>query len=275
MMGSLQAGCRRRAGLGLWAWGFLLLTAAAWLLRSAESRPEPIRVLIVTGQDYPGRAWRQTAPAIRTLLEEDPGFTVRVVEDPSALDSAMLAGYQVVLLHFQNWQTAGPGVAARAGLQRYVAGGGGLVSVHFACGAWHGEWPEFQNMVGRVWRGPQGPQHDPRGRFTVQVADSTHPVMAGLTDFETDDELYTCLVGEAPIHLLAEARSEVDQQRHPMAFVRGYGRGRVFLTTLGHDVKALTNSAVPRLLRQACAWAGGRGPEGMAKTEVISPGSPP
>ncbi len=225
-----------------------------------QAQANPIRVLLVTGQDYPGHVWRETAPALRQLLEEDKRFVVRILEDPHALDSATLTNYAVVLLHFQNWETPGPGVAARENLRRYVENGGGLVSVHFACGAWHGEWPEFQNIVGRVWHGsgPGKPQHDARGPFTVHIADKGHPVTRGLADFETDDELYTCLTGDAPIHIVADANSKVDKKDHPMAFVRDYGKGRVFLTTLGHDVKAFTNSSVPQLIRQGCAWAAGQ-----------------
>jgi uncharacterized protein len=248
-----------------WRWGavlgflgiLLFLFATVPPRTSAQTPSAQIKILIVTGQDYPGHVWRETAPALRKLLEEDPRFVVRVLEDPHALDSATLTNYQVVLLHFQNWQTAGPGLAARENLRSYVANGGGLMSVHFACGAWHGEWPEFQTILGRVWRGTNGPQHDRRGKFTVQIVDGHHPVTAGLQDFETDDELYTCLVGDAPIHLLAQAKSQVDQSNHPLAFTRDYEKGRVFLTTLGHDVKAFTNSSVPRLLRQGCAWAAG------------------
>ncbi len=212
-----------------------------------------IRVLIVTGQDWPGHLWRETAPALRQLLEEDKRVTVRIVEDPHMLDTAALTNYSVVLLHFQNWQQAGPGSASRENLQQFVKKGGGLMSVHFACGAWQGEWPEFANIIGRVWD-PKLRGHDPRGKFTVQIVDAEHPVMRGLKDFETDDELYTCLVGDAPIHLLARAQSKVDHKEHAMAFTREYGQGRVFLTTLGHDVTGYTNSCVPQLLRQACAW---------------------
>jgi len=222
----------------------------------AFAETNQIRVLIVTGQDWPGHLWRQTAPKLRQLLEEDKRITVRIVEDPHMLDTAVLTNYSVVLLHFQNWQQPGPGAAARENLQRYVKNGGGLVSVHFACGAWQGEWPEFANIIGRVWD-PKLRGHDPRGKFIVQIVDAEHPVTRGLKDFETDDELYTCLVGEAPIHLLAQAKSAVDQKEHPMVFTRDYGKGRVFLTTLGHDVKAYTNSCVPQLLRQGCAWAAG------------------
>jgi len=219
-----------------------------------------IRVLLVTGIDYPGHKWKLTAPVIRELLEKDPQMKVRIVEDPEALGKANLQQWDVVLLHFQNWEVPGPGEASRNNLRRYVEGGGGLLSVHFACGAWHGEWPEFQNIVGRVWHGsgPGKAQHDPYGKFTVEIADKDHPITRGLGDFETTDELYTCLMGEAPIHLLAHAKSKVDQKYHPQAFVREYGQGRVFLTTLGHDVAAYNgNPAVGELLRRACRWTAG------------------
>ncbi|MBI3191376.1 MAG: ThuA domain-containing protein, partial [Pedosphaera parvula] len=63
------------------------------------------------------------------------------------------------------------------------------------------------------------------------------------------------LTGDAPIHLLAQATSNVDHKDHPQAFVREYGKGRVFLTTLGHDVTAYTgNPAVGELIRRGSAW---------------------
>jgi type 1 glutamine amidotransferase len=75
--------------------------------------------------------------------------------------------------------------------------------------------------------------------------------------FETDDELYTCLAGDRPVEVLATARSKVDGKVYPMAFVLNYGKGRVFHTALGHDVKAITNPNVAELFRRGCAWAAG------------------
>lgn len=248
---------------------FAVLLAAALLGFAATrsytpKRPSganPIRVLIVTGIDHPAHKWRETAPVIKDLLLKDRRLTVDILEDAYQLESANLSPYQVVLLHFQNWQKPGPGEKARTNLKQFVEKGGGLVSVHFACGAWHQEWPEFEKIIGRVWHGtgPGKTQHDKRGKFQVEIVDKDHAITKGIGDFETEDELYTCLTGDAPIHLLAQARSNVDQKQHPQAFVREYGQGRVFLTTLGHDVTAYTNNpAVGELIRRGTAWAARR-----------------
>lgn len=238
----------------------------AWLLgivlaHAADTSPARARVLLVTGIDYPGHVWRETTPVLRAHLEKDPRLAVTVIEDPHLLDSAALTNYAAVVLHFQNWEVPGPGPAARDNLRRFVENGGGLVLLHFACGAWYGEWPEFKNLAGRAWYGPNGGrQHDPHGTFTVRVVDTDHPVTAGLKDFETTDELYTCLEGDAPIRVLAAARSKVDGRDYPMAFVREYGRGRVFHTPLGHDAAALRPVPVGALLRRGTAWAAGLEP---------------
>ena len=218
-----------------------------------------IKVLIVTGDDYPGHPWRQTAPTLKAILEKDPRLKVRIVEDPNALASPQLKDWDVVVLHFMDWEKPGPGPAARTNLQKFVASGKGMMLTHFACGAWdNNEWPEFKNLAGRVWFGANGGrQHDPHGKFTVEIADPEHPITKGMTSFETLDELYTCLTGDAPIHVVAKATSKVDKKEYPMAFVLNYGQGRVFHTVLGHDTRAYASPGVEELLRRGCVWASG------------------
>lgn len=227
---------------------------------SAAETPAPRKkVLIITGIDYPGHLWRQTAPQVATAVARDPRLEVFTVEDPNFLDSAALTNYSSIILHFQNWEVAGPGEGARQNLQQFVASGGGLLSLHFACGAWYKEWPDFVKILGRVYD-PKLRGHDPYGKFTVRIVDDTHPITRGLASFATTDELYTCLTGSEPIRVLAQATSVVDHQDYPMAFAREFGQGRVFLTTLGHDVQAITNSSVPELIRRGTAWASGLEP---------------
>lgn len=216
------------------------------------------RVLMVTGQDYPGHPWRETAPLLKSLLEKDPRLEVRVVEDPSFLDSEMLMSYDVVVLHFMNWEQPAPGLRARQNLSNRIRQGGGLVLVHFACGAFQ-DWPEFVKLAGRVWD-PKLRGHDPHGTFEVVSAKPDHPIMKGLGTFATTDELYTCLAGDTPIEVLATARSKVDGKDYPMAFVLEYGKGKVFHSPLGHDPKAFAAPQVGELFRRGCAWAAGLEP---------------
>ena len=216
------------------------------------------RVLLVTGVDYPGHPWRETAPVLAKLLQQDPRLAATTIEDPHLLDSAAVRSYDAVLLHFMNWEVPAPGEPARQNLRSFVEGGGGLMLVHFACGAWQ-DWPEFKNLAGRAYD-PKLRPHDPRGPFTVNVVDHDHPVTHGLADFEADDELYTCLAGDRPIQVLVSAKSKVDAKDYPMAFVLEYGKGRVFHSPLGHDVKALQPPGVAELLRRGCAWTAGLAP---------------
>jgi len=226
----------------------------------AESRNEPQskKVLIVTGIDYPGHKWKLTAPVLAEAIAADKRLAVTITEEPNDLASDKLGGYDVIVLHFMNWETPGPGPQARANLQNVIRSGKGLVLVHFACGAFQ-DWPQFVDLAGRVWD-PKLRGHDPHGKFNVRITDIQHPAMKGMKDFETTDELYTCLAGETPIKVLATARSKVDNKDYPMAFVLNYGKGRVFHSVLGHDVPALANPDVGRLFRNACAWTAGLEP---------------
>jgi type 1 glutamine amidotransferase len=87
------------------------------------------------------------------------------------------------------------------------------------------------------------------------MVNKTHPATRGLSDFETDDELYAKLQGEAPIEVLAEADSEWSKRTEPLAFTLSYGQGRVFHETFGHDKKAILNPSVQKLMVQGCEWA--------------------
>ncbi|MCX5771027.1 MAG: ThuA domain-containing protein, partial [Candidatus Hydrogenedentes bacterium] len=213
------------------------------------------RVLLVTGQDYPGHKWQETAPVLAEAIRGDNRLEVVVTENPKDLASPDLDRYDAIVLHFMNWEQPDPGPQARENLKKFVEGGKGLVLVHFACGAFQ-EWPEFRNLAGRSYD-PKLPPHDPYGPFRVEITGEKHPITEGLQGFETTDELYTCLAGDRPIKILATAKSKVDGKDYPMAFVLDYGQGRVFHSVLGHDAQALKNPPVAQLFRQAAAWAAG------------------
>jgi len=239
----------------------LMLAAIACMADPAAAPPAapPARVLLVTGVDYVGHRWKETTPALRAVLEKDARLEVRVIEDHEFLACDAIFDYDVILLHMKNYDPTKRTEEVRGNLTRFVSEGGGLVLYHFALGAFE-PWKEFEQLAGRTWdQTKRG--HDPRGPFAVKIVDQDHPVTRGMSDFDTDDELYTCLGGQTPIHVLATARSKVDDQDHPMAFVLDYGKGRVFHTPLGHDVKAVTMPGPAELIRRGCLWAAGREPD--------------
>mgnify|MGYP005838186733 CR=1 FL=1 len=216
------------------------------------------KVLVLTGNEYPGHKWKETAPLLARFLSADERLATVREDDPGFLASPKLHEFDVIVLNYMNWESPDPGPQARENLKKFVEGGKGLVLVHFACGAFQ-DWPEFKNIAGRVWD-PKLRGHDPHGKFTVEITDVPHPITRGMQSFETVDELYTCLAGEKEIQVLAKATSKVDKKDYPMAFVNHYGKGRVFHCVLGHDVQAFSAEAVQVLYRRGTLWAAGLSP---------------
>ncbi|MDX9868738.1 MAG: HEAT repeat domain-containing protein [Kiritimatiellia bacterium] len=218
------------------------------------------RVLILTGLEHHNN-WRQITPVLVDALKEDPRLEVSVSEDPRIMtQAAALAGYDCFVLFYNNSDKRSAPPGALETLKAAVESGRGLVLVHFASGAFF-DWtrkrvdPAFGQIAGRVWN-PQFRAHDPHGAFTVRLADPQHPILRGLRDFETRDELYTCLDGDAVIHVLADAVSRVDRKTYPLAFVLTPGKGRTFHCALGHDPQAF-GEAVRTLYRRGTVWAAG------------------
>lgn len=234
---------------------FLKLLFIIVLAGCSSVEPDrPIRVLIITGMDIEAHNWRETTQAAMEELQKDAGIEVDTLTDIYRLGATDLNRYDVLYLNFNNWEKPDPDAKAEANLKTFVAGGGGLVVVHFASGSFE-SWPDYVKLAGRVW--DRKNTHDPRGPFRVEITDSLHPITKGMTSYDTDDELYICLTGNEPIHLLARAKSVVTGQYHPMAFVLNYGKGRVFHLALGHDAKAIHIPGTAELIRRGVIWTAG------------------
>lgn len=236
----------------------------------AEYGEGTIRVLMVTGNEaHKWHNWETTTPRIKTLLERDPRVQVEVVYDFEALGQRRLADYgAVVLNNYCNWQDpTPPSAAVQERFSGYVKGGGGLVVVHFANGAFHyslpeapgSDWPEYRQMVRRVWN-HEGDEtsasgHDAVGPFTVEVTSVEHPITAGLESFELIDELYYRQQGPKAIAPLITGASQDTGNTEPLAWAYNYGKGRVFQTLLGHSEQTYDAFAAREMLRRGTVWA--------------------
>jgi type 1 glutamine amidotransferase len=92
--------------------------------------------------------------------------------------------------------------------------------------------------------GTQFIAHPPIQLFKVRVADPGHELVAGIDEFETDDELYLCRI-HSDLHVLLETRftGEAtgfiesrwdDDVPRPVYYINRVGKGEVLYLNLGH-----------------------------------------
>jgi type 1 glutamine amidotransferase len=192
--------------------------------------------------------------------------------------------YQVVLSNYcgQPWPED-----VQKNFEKFVNDGGGFVCYHFAVAAFK-EWDAYNQMIGIGWKPAafgEGIALDDSGKevrrakgegaagshgaahpFEIIVRDKEHPIMKGLPEKwqHISDELYGSLRGPAKdIHILCTAFSVKDNDKQkagtgmhePMAWTVPFGKGRVFVTVLGHAVPETTAPDSAIILERGAEWA--------------------
>jgi len=212
---------------------------------NAAEKPAKIKALLITGADVGVHPWREMSETTREILVKTGKFDVKVCEDPHILESATaLEAYDVIAFLIYTRPTI-PG-QGQENLLNYVKGGKGLFVQHLASASF-AEWEEFGKLCGRKWvMGASG--HGPRSVFKSNIVNKEHPITAGLSDFDTDDELYAKLQGTGKIEVLVSAESDWSKKTEPLVFTSKYGQGRVIYNAYGHDRKALMTPNVQKII---------------------------
>lgn len=221
---------------------------------------QPRRLLIFTrNQEYQGHA-----PAIAasseafTLMGRKTGaFETTVTDDPAVFERDSLKQFDAVFLN----NTLGATFTEpqyRQNLLEFVTRGGGLMGVHgaviaFTKSLWPAQedWPEFGYLLGaRGYAHHHGYVKEP---ITVAVDEPAHPLARAFggqgfpltSEFFRHDEPYSRNRDRA---ILSIDTTKTDLSRYKpgdpclradndyaLAWVKHYGRGRVFYTCIGND----------------------------------------
>ena len=267
-----------------------VIVMVAVVLASVSFRAAaPIRVMLLDGESGgPYHNWKLTSRALEQELNQTGLFDVDVVSAPAAGASFSafkpdFTKYQAVVLNYDAPDERWPADLKRA-FEQYVSNGGGLVVVHASDNAFPG-WQAFNEMIGvGGWRdraesaGPfwfvkdgtltsdaapgKAGSHGQRLPFRVRVRNPNHPITQGLPAvwMHQGDELYAALRGPGRnMTVLADAHSDPSNngtgRDEPQLLVLGYGRGRVFHTTMGHDVSALSSVDFVVTFQRGTEWA--------------------
>jgi len=248
-----------------------LLILCGLLLFSVASTAQPqIKTLIVNGQSFYHDNWPEVTEKLKTILENSGRFSVDVLTSkPLGEDISdfrpQFEDYQVIVSLYDG--TEWP-EQTKAAFEKYMANGGGFVSIHAADNAFP-EWEAYNLMIGlggwgkrneksgpyvyysdlgqKVIDHSQGPggAHGKRHAYLIESRKPEHPIMQGIPEkwLHANDELYERLRGPAKhMEILATAYAEPQtggSGRHePILMTIQYDKGRIFHSVMAHDTNA-------------------------------------
>ena len=175
--------------------------------------------------------------------------------------------------------------ADRDNLEKFLKRGGGIVAIHDAVCGTNAHW--FKTIIGGAWEHKHSKWFE--GDMSLYYVDNSHPISAGCSNFDMDDEVYWDL------HLVPEARilaaSWAPDRRNtrngrqfphiydiiPQMWTYEKDNYRAFVSIPGHKWKSFELPHYRAVLLRGIAWAGKRErgltlPQGRTRHAALSGG---
>ena len=208
----------------------------------ANSGPPGRIEILFLGHDSEHHNSEKFVPMLAMPLFQK-GINITYTEDTKDLNSLNLNKYDGLMIYGNQVKLAPEEEAA---MKAFVEGGKGLIPIHSASFMFqNSDW--YISAVGGQFK-----SHG-TGDFTAEIIEPDHPVMKGLSEFETWDETYVHSKINPDMTVLME-RVE-NGHREPWTWIRKQGEGKVFYTAYGHDERTWQNSGFHKLVANGVLWA--------------------
>ena len=251
----------------------------------ATVRPaKPRKLLVVSGcEGFPHSSIPHGAKAFEIAGRKTGAFSTVEVQDLSILEKpefdtfdAIVMNNCTVRLPLLNIDTGGMSDAEKQAAEAreakaqkrfldFVRNGKGLVGVHAATDALYG-WPEYGELIGGYFSG-----HPWNENVRVKLDDPGHPLLAAFNGqgYDVADEIYQFRTPYSRDALRVLMSLDVDRTNmdkkgikredkdFAIAWVRDYGKGRVFYFSLGHRHEIFWNEPVMRCYLDGIQYAMG------------------
>jgi len=214
------------------------------------------RTALVTWGGWDGHEPDRVAAIFAGWLRE-AGMTVEVTDTLACFaDPERLARTDLIV---PVWTMSRIGKDEAENVAAAVAAGTGIAGCHGGmCDAFR-ESVTWQFVTGSQWVAHPG---NDGVRYTVRMTDRRSALVRGIPDFEVETEQYYLHVDPA-VRVLAVTDFPVVPGPHdvngrvamPVAYTKGYGRGRVYYNALGHKAKVIASGWPAEMLRRGLIWA--------------------
>ncbi len=251
----------------------------------ATARVTPKRarkLLIVSGcEGFTHSSIPHGAKAFEITGRKTGAFTTTVVQDLSILEKpefdtfdAIVMNNCTVRLPLLNISTAGMNAAEKKAAEAretkaqkrfldFVRNGKGLVGIHAATDALY-KWPEYGELIGGYFSG-----HPWNESVRVKLDDPGHPLLQAFNGqgFDVADEIYQFRThySRDTLHVLLSLdvkHTNMDKKGikredkdFGVAWIRKYGKGRVFYFSLGHRHEIFWNEPIMRCYLDGIQYA--------------------
>lgn len=229
------------------------------------------KCVILSGQN--NQDWTRTTPVLKTIIELGGVYDVEINNSPENMTAGSLDGVKLVV---SNWNGLGAKKWSDEAFKVYedfVNNGGGVVSIH--AGTTYLDAKESYRKIGiGTWTGKTF--HGPYSSFKVKVQDVKHPVMKGVNDFVTRDELWSNVeftgeykvlasavaIGSPYIERILGKESKANSVLQPSVVAAEIGSGRCVTIFLGHNEISMGKPEFMDILANASLWVAGKNVSG-------------